>query len=90
LTRRRIPLGISMALFGLAVFNLHYWGFGIPFVMAAAWLLVRSYREKRALTESVPGQLGPRRSVASSPASARPPASRRYTPPSGARRRRLA
>ena len=40
--RKRLYLGISMALYGLAVFNLHYWGFGVPFILCAAWLLVRS------------------------------------------------
>ena len=37
--RKRLYLGIVMALYGLTVFNLHYWGFGIPFIMAGAWLL---------------------------------------------------
>ena len=38
-----------MALYGLAVFNLHYWGFGVPFILAGAWLLVRAYRLQRDL-----------------------------------------
>ena len=37
--RKRLFLGITMALYGLAVFNLHYWGFGVPFILAGAWLL---------------------------------------------------
>src|SRR5581483_8643910 len=32
LLRRRLFLGMSMALYGLAVFNLRYWGFGLPFI----------------------------------------------------------
>lgn len=50
--RKRLFLGIAMALFGLAVFNLHYWGFGIPFLMGGAWLLVRAYRLQRDLREA--------------------------------------
>ncbi|HLJ07744.1 MAG TPA: hypothetical protein VKX24_04355, partial [Acidimicrobiia bacterium] len=38
--RRRLFLGMALALYGLGVFNLHYWGFGVPFVAAGAWLLV--------------------------------------------------
>src|SRR5579862_5007559 len=34
--RKRLFLGITMALYGLAVFNLRYWGFGVPFVMVGA------------------------------------------------------
>jgi hypothetical protein len=52
LLRKRLYLGIVMALYGLAVFNLHYWGFGFPFVMAGAWLLVRAYRLQRDLREA--------------------------------------
>jgi hypothetical protein len=50
--RKRLYLGISMALYGLAVFNLHYWGFGVPFIMGGAWLLVRAYRLQRDLREA--------------------------------------
>ena len=47
--RKRLFLGIATALYGLAIFNLHYWGFGVPFVMAGAWYLVRAYRLQQAL-----------------------------------------
>lgn len=50
--RKRLYLGIVMALYGLAVFNLHYWGFGVPFIMGGAWLLVRAYRLQRDLREA--------------------------------------
>jgi len=50
--RKRLYLGILMALYGLAVFNLHYWGFGVPFIMGGAWLLVRAYRLQRDLREA--------------------------------------
>ena len=42
--RKRLFMGIVLAMFGLGIFNLHFWGFGIPFLMAGAWLLVRAYR----------------------------------------------
>jgi hypothetical protein len=79
--RRRLYLGIATALYGLAIFNLHYWGFGVPFIMVAAWLLVRSYRLQRDLRQATgagpPGRgRGPSRA-----SSARAPQSRRYTPP---------
>ena len=50
--RKRLYLGIVMALYGLAIFNLRYWGFGIPFVLVAAWLLVRAFRLQRDLREA--------------------------------------
>jgi hypothetical protein len=78
LWRKRIPLGIAAAMYGLAIFNMHYWGFGVPFVMIGAWYLVRAYRLNRNLRESNPD---------SAPAVAyRPPPppspNKRYTPPS--------
>jgi hypothetical protein len=42
--RKRLFIGIVMALFGLGIFNLHYWGFGVPFLMAGSWYLVRAWR----------------------------------------------
>ncbi len=82
--RNRLYLGIVTALYGLAVFNLHYWGFGVPFIMFAAWLLVRAYRLQRDLREATEASLG---AAASRPgsraASKRPPPkpNKRYTPP---------
>jgi hypothetical protein len=55
LLRKRLFLGISMALFGLGIFNLHFWGFGIPFVLGGAWYLVRAYRLQQKLKLSSPG-----------------------------------
>ena len=49
LLRKRLFQGITLALFGLAVFHLHYWGFGVPFLLAGAWYLVRAYRLQQAL-----------------------------------------
>jgi hypothetical protein len=42
--RKRLILGIVTALFGLGIFNLHYWGFGVPFLMVGSWYLVRAWR----------------------------------------------
>lgn len=74
--RKRLYLGITMALYGLSIFNLHFWGFGLPFILAGAWLLVRAYRLQSKL----------RLAKDSGPASGRPQsgsarASKRYTPP---------
>jgi hypothetical protein len=74
--RKRLFIGIASSLFGLAIFNLHYWGFGVPFIMVGAWYLVRAYRLHRNLKESTAA--GP--SVGSGPV-----ASRRYTPPARSR-----
>jgi hypothetical protein len=47
--RRRTGMAVAMALYGLALFNLGYWGFAVPYVFAGSWLLVRSYRYQREL-----------------------------------------
>jgi hypothetical protein len=74
LWRRRLYLGIVTSLYGLSIFNLHYWGFGVPFVMVGAWYLVRAYRLRRNLRESTASSAP---SIAS-----RPRSNKRYTPPS--------
>ena len=85
--RKRLLLGIALAVYGLAVFNLHWWGFGIPFVLGGAWLMVRSYRLQRDWKDALAG----------APPRGRPPgragsqgsgprASKRYTPPTPPRR----
>jgi hypothetical protein len=84
LLRKRLYLGMAMALYGLAVFNLKYWGFGVPFVMAAAWLLVRSYRiqqKVKAATAAEGGGPGPTTNGRS-----RPQSNKRYTRPAPNRR----
>jgi hypothetical protein len=81
LLRRRLFTGIAAALYGLAVFNLHWWGFGLPFVFAGAWFLVRAYRAQQALkAASTALESG----GGSGPA---PPQSKRYTPPTASPRR---
>jgi hypothetical protein len=77
--RRRLFLGIAMALYGLGVFNLHYWGFGVPFLAGGSWLLVRAYRAHQAVKAA--GGTGPSRARASSSALPRAKANKRYTPP---------
>lgn len=81
--RKRLYLGIAMALYGLAIFNLHYWGFGIPFIMGGAWLLVRAYRLQRDLREATEGELsrpGPRAPGGASRTTSRPQSPERYRP----------
>jgi hypothetical protein len=79
LLRRRLFVGIAMALYGLTLFNLHYYGFAIPFLVGGAWFLVHAYREHTSSLDAgsgVPGEpdhrASPRR---------RTKANRRYTPP---------
>lgn len=74
--RKRLYLGIAMALYGLSIFNLHFWGFGVPYLLFGSWYLVRAYRFGQKLkfakedgTTSRPG--APRR--------AQP--NKRFTPP---------
>ena len=78
LARRRLYTGIATALYGLAVFNLHWWGFGFPFVFVGSWFLVRAYRAQQAWKEAGGARAGP-------PARG-PGASRRYTPPASPKR----
>jgi hypothetical protein len=47
--RKRFFLGVAMALYGLSLFNLHYWGFGVPYILAGAWYLVRTFRLQEKL-----------------------------------------
>lgn len=62
LLRRRVPLGAALCLQGLALFDLRFWGFAIPFVAAGAWLLARAYRSRdTAADPEVPGPGGPLR-----------------------------
>lgn len=75
--RKRLFLGMVVALYGLALFNLRWWGFGVPFIMVGAWYLVRAYRAQRAVKEATdadPQTMGGNGSG--------PRASKRYTPPS--------
>jgi hypothetical protein len=89
--RKRLILGIAMALYDLGVFNLHYWGFGIPYILGAAWLMVRAYRLSRDLREATarptPGGATPGTKTTPAVTSRRGAgtlrrgANKRYTPP---------
>jgi hypothetical protein len=83
--RKRLYLGIVTALYGLAIFNLHYWGFGVPFIFVSAWLLVRSYRLQRDLREATEGgvsRTSPARRAGTGVARrSLPKPNKRYTPP---------
>jgi hypothetical protein len=83
LLRKRLFLGIAIALYGVTIFNLHYWGFGVPFAICGAWYIVRAYRYHRDLRLAT-GDLPSTRSRQSSISSA-PTISKRYTPKSSAR-----
>jgi hypothetical protein len=76
--RKRLFLGITLALYGLAVFNLHYWGFGFPFLMVGSWYLVRAYRLQQELKRATAAE-APRPRTRTN--GARPRSSKRYTPP---------
>jgi hypothetical protein len=78
--RKRLFIGIASALYGLSVFNLHYWGFGVPFLIVGSWYLVRAYRlsQKLKLAKADDAPSGPRGS--SRPAQKAQP-NKRYTPP---------
>jgi len=82
--RKRLFLGIAMALYGLSIFNLHYWGFGFPFILAGAWYLVRAYRLSEKLKHAKADQPG---AAGRGSAAPRPQPSKRYTPPAGPIRR---
>ena len=87
--RKRLPIGMGLALYGLAIFNLHFWGFGVPFIIGGAWYLVRAYRYHQRLREaSGDSRWRPGLAAAGSGSSfvPRPTASKRYTPPSSSRR----
>jgi Ca2+/Na+ antiporter len=83
LMRKRLFQGITVALFGVALFQLHYTyvGFAAPFVLVGAWYLVRTYRLQQALKRAEAGdRTSPRPNRGASKAT-RPRANKRYTPP---------
>jgi len=73
--RKRLYLGLAMALYGLSIFNLHFWGFGVPYLLFGSWYLVRAYRLQQKLKLAKEGSPGGSRS--SRPAQP----NKRYTPP---------
>jgi hypothetical protein len=87
--RKRLFLGIVMALYGLAIFNLHYWGFGIPYILAGAWLLIQSYRLQRDLKEArgEGGPAGRSQTRGRGTTNSGPRPNKRYTPPTSSPKR---
>jgi hypothetical protein len=82
LLRKRLFLGLTMALYGLATFNLHYWGFGVPYLLFGAWLLVRSWRLQQSLKLATGEGAVPRpQKSGARPRNTTPRANKRYTPP---------
>jgi hypothetical protein len=81
LMRKRLFLAISMALYGVALFQLGWLGFAVPFVLAGAWYLVRSYRLQQELRRAEPEDVRPARTRSGAGAGVRPRPSKRYTPP---------
>ena len=79
--RKRLFLAIATALYGLAVFNLHYWGFGVPFLLFGAWLLVRAYRVQQDIKAVTPDDSGGSSAPTSGPTPKATP-NKRYTQPS--------
>ena len=83
--RKRLFQGITLALFGLAIFQLHYtyFGFAAPFLLAGAWYLIRAYRlneELKRAEAAGPGCAAPEGEP--NAAAPRPRRNKRYTPPS--------
>jgi hypothetical protein len=82
LLRKRFFLGLAMALYGLATFNLHYWGFGVPFLLFGAWLLVRTWRLQQSLKLATgDGPASRPQKSRPAPRTSAPRANKRYTPP---------
>ena len=80
--RKRLFQGITLVLFGLAIFNLRFWGFGVPFLLAGSWYLVGAYRLQQALKRAEADLPAPPRSGGTRPAKGpRPRPNKRYTPP---------
>ena len=84
--RKRMFQGITLALYGLAIFQLHYTyvGFAAPFLLAGSWYLIRAWRLQQELKRAeAAGPQAPRPKTATTNAAApRPRRNKRYTPPS--------
>jgi hypothetical protein len=83
LWRKRLFLGIVLAVYGVSLFQLGWLGFAVPFVLAGAWYIVRQFRMQSALRRAEDADVGPsnRRSAAKPVNGARPRPTKRYTPP---------
>jgi hypothetical protein len=80
--RKRLYMGLTMALYGLSIFNLHFWGFGVPYILAGAWYLVRAFRLQSKLKEAKAAEPGSTRPLTTGGPMAGPAGpNKRYTPP---------
>jgi hypothetical protein len=88
LFRKRTYCGAATAFFGLAIFNLHYWGFGLPFIAGGAWLLSHSYRinQRLKLARGDGRRPGSVRGGGGGAGGGRPSPNKRYTPPTAPKR----
>jgi hypothetical protein len=75
--RKRLFIGLAMALYGLSIFNLKFWGFGVPYLLFGSWYLVRAYRLQQSL--KLAKELGPQGGPGAPGRRAQP--NKRYTPP---------
>jgi hypothetical protein len=84
--RKRMFQGITLALYGLAIFQLHYtyFGFAAPFLLAGSWYLIRAWRLQQELKRAeAAGPQAPRpKGTTTNAAPPRPRRNKRYTPPS--------
>jgi hypothetical protein len=84
--RKRMFQGITLALYGLAIFQLHYtyFGFAAPFLLAGSWYLIRAWRLQQELKRAeAAGPQAPRpKGTTTNAAAPRPRRNKRYTPPS--------
>jgi hypothetical protein len=80
--RKRLVIGVASALYGLSFFNLHYWGFGLPYIMIGAWYMVRAYRLSQKLKMAKAAD-----APTFGPSGVQAPPNKRYTPPSTPARR---
>jgi hypothetical protein len=85
--RKRLLMGATMAMYGLSLFNLHYWGFGVPYIMFGSWYLVRAYRLSQQLKLVQGGGTIMSKAAArrQSQIKGYTPQNKRYTPPSPSR-----
>ncbi|HUE08969.1 MAG TPA: hypothetical protein VMP41_16185 [Acidimicrobiales bacterium] len=81
--RKRMAMAISLALYGVGLFQLGWLGFAVPFVLAGAWYLVRAFRLQQAFKKAEAEEGGTSRSTARTNNGSKPRAraNRRYTPP---------
>jgi hypothetical protein len=79
--RKRMVMAISLALYGVGLFQLGWLGFAVPFVLAGAWYLVRAYRLQQALKRAEAAEGGAPPNARTSNGTSQAKANRRYTPP---------